>query len=86
MGMQAPGRKDVPMAEASAFSFPGWCSGSRWVRAALGRWCGQRPSAWTLPGLTKPAPWLSRCSRVSGVPGGRAVPLGLTEEAHGATN
>lgn len=86
MGVRAPGRNDIHMAEASAFSFPGWCSGSRWVRAALGRWCVRRPSAWTPPGLTKPAPWLSRCSRVSGGPGGRAVALGLTEEAHGATS
>lgn len=73
------------VAEALAVSSPGWCSGSRWVRAALGRWCVQRPSAWTPPSLTKPALWPSKCSRVSGGPEGHAVPLGPTEEAHGAT-
>lgn len=36
---------------------PGWCSESPWVRAASGRWFVRKPSAWTPPSPTKPAPW-----------------------------
>lgn len=74
--MQALGSSHGQTAEVVAFSHPGWCSGSPWVRAASGRWCVQRLSAWTLPDLTKPALLPSRCSRVSVVAWGRCYGLG----------
>lgn len=79
---QTLGRNVALVMEASSLSSPGWCSESPWVRAASGRWCVQRPLAWTPPGPIKPAPWLSRCLRVSMAAWGRdTVALGLMDRA-----
>jgi hypothetical protein len=71
------------VAEALSLSSSGWCWESPWARAALGRWYVQRPSAWTPPGRTKPAPWPSRCLRVSVAACGRSYDLESNRQGSG---